>query len=700
MNFEDELKIPADESAITDAEVFEVFDFSYPGLEEVGKAWKEGWVDEAKKLLVSYFEHRKNVVHFYDYRALPLQPIPEDVNPYMFQASLCLSSTSMKPFCLSAARKMMQNVYVSPGGKRGEHDFGPNLENEFHYNAKSDTTKKHRSLFSIFTRVQFFEYLMFLYHEEGDKAVLAKYEEWLRYFFKTYPVVVEDFSVGAGHLMYTEDRDVMNLAWEGFVLTEMLYTRMTYELDYHMVFEIIKHLWFIGMQLRRYDKDAYHPYNHHFFERGVAPFFFSIMFPEIPAFVCVKEHAAAICLRHIKEDYNADGGYSELSLGYWYGAAVSEMLYRLVAIANLNDYPLLDEDAKARIDKTLSLFSYLVTTGQFLPSIGDNNGPIIDPILRLGAEFLGNKDCKALWEYRNGKGPYPADLVKYYANDKTGFVIARSAVGPDTNGFIMSAKVNCEGCGHNHMDMLSMVIMLRGRTIVSEPYTRRLYHAAPQQSIQRGYMYDMDSHNTVLCYDQPIQSWDKYAFRFGVYRPDSPITAYVPYEKGMYVASHHYGYTFCAHTRKVLFLDSGNMLVRDEVANGDRLEKAHVQRWNFVPGVGVERIAHNAVRITSGSVASLWVWDSNIDIRIFKQTEILSRFFKPEEIGWTMDVSFGPSDAVNKEQHMLVRLSTLMLDVTDKGEECNPEKLAVVAKEIGDCIATPQAYALLGKVGL
>lgn len=692
-----ELQIPSDERAITDNEVFGAFDYGYPGLESVGEAWRNGDVDGAKRLLVSYFEKRKNVVHFYDYRALPLQPIPEGVNPFMFQASLGLSAP-LKDFCLEAGRKMMRNIYVAPGGKRGEHDFGPHLENELHYNALDDQTKTHRAMFSIFSRGQFFEYLMFLYHEDGDKAVLGKYGELLRFFFKTYPVIVEDFSVGAGHLMYSEDRDVMNLAWLGFVLTEMLYTRMTYDLDYHLAFEIIKHLWFVGMQLRRYDKDTYRPYNHHFFERGVAPFFFSVMYPEIPAFACVKEHAAAICLRHIKEDYNSDGGYNELSLGYWYGAAIAEMLYRVVAIANLNGYPLLDDDAKARIDKSLTLFSILVTTGQFLPSIGDNNGPIIDPTLRLGFELTKNSACKALLDYRTGKGSYPVDLVKYYANDKTGFVIGRNGVTDEANGFIMSAKVNCGISGHNHMDMLSLVIMLRGRPIVSEPYTRRLYHAATMKSIQRGYMYDMESHNTVLCYSQPIQSWDKYAFRFGVYRPDSPISDFMTYEKGMYASAYHYGYTYCSHTRKVLFLDSGSMLVRDEVNRGDRLDMPHLQRWNFVPGVEVERIAHNAVRIASGSIVYLWVWDSCIDIHIYRQTEILSKFFAPEEIGWTMDVSFGPSDSGNKEQHMLVRLSTLMLDVTDRKDDINTEKLGTEAREIGDIIATPQAYGRLMQV--
>ena len=177
----------------------------------------------------------------------------------------------------------------------------------------------------------------------------------------------------------------------------------------------------------------------------------------------------------------------------------------------------LDEDAFIRIDKTFSLFSYLVTTGSKLPSIGDNAGPLINPILQLASVMTENKECIALYNYRTGISKELPNLVKYYANDKTGFALARSSCDKKANGFIMSAKVNCGISGHNHMDMLSLIIRLRGVLFASEPYAGRLYHSVKMKSIQRGYMYNMDSHNTVLCYGEAIQPWQKYANRFGVY---------------------------------------------------------------------------------------------------------------------------------------------------------------------------------------
>lgn len=688
--------IPSDERVIDENEVFAAFDYTYPGLEAVGNALEEKDTDKAKQLLVDYFRTRENVKHFYDYRGLPLKKISENEIPFSFQASLGLSEP-IKQFSLYAGNKLMDNIYVMPGSNRGQVDLGPNLENEIHYDFYKDQKKCHRGTLSIFSRGQFFEYLAFLYHETGDKAVVAKYSQLLDFFFEKYPLVVEDFSISAGHLQYSEDRDVMNLSWLGFVYVEMLYCQITYELDYHQVFELIKHLWFVVIQLRRYDEDTYRPYNHHFFERGISPFFFGVMFPEIPDFVAMKQRGAQTSLRHIKEDLNLEGGYNELSIAYWYGAAIAEMLYRLVTIAKINNEELLDEDAFIRIDKTFSLFSYLVTTGSKLPSIGDNAGPLINPILQLASVMTENKECIALYNYRTGISKELPNLVKYYANDKTGFALARSSCEEKANGFIMSAKVNCGISGHNHMDMLSLIIRLRGVLFASEPYAGRLYHSVKMKSIQRGYMYNMDSHNTVLCYGEAIQPWNKYANRFGVYRPDSPITEFSEYENGMYVSAYHYGYTFCSHTRKVLFCDNGSMLVRDEVNRGDRLEENHIQRWNFEPGVVLTKLSSNAVLLTKDAVKYLWVWDNASDINIFKQSEILLDWFTEEEIGYTLDVSFTGLVQNSSKSQMLVILNTLMLDVSDT---VNYDLTALISKssEIGSAIATKDAYDKLWKI--
>ena len=679
------MEILSDERLVDDEFLFSALDYTVAGLEEAGALYKAGQFEEAKKSIVNYFRTRQNVKHFFDYRGLPIRPVSEDEIPFSFQASQGLSAP-IRDFALYAGRKLMNNIYVLPSGHRGEVDLGPNLENEIHFNIYTDTGKRHRGTMSVFSRAQFLEYLAFLYHETQDQKVLDKFQQMFDFFIEKYPLIVEDPSIDCGHVQLTEDRDVMNLGWLGFVYTGMLYFQSTYELGYKTVFEIIKHLYFVMLQLRRYDNDKYRPYNHHFFERGIAPYCFAILYPEFPEIRCMKERGARVSLRHIKEDFSINGGYNEQSLAYWYGAAVSEMLYRVVYVAKLNNEKLLDDEGFQAVDNTFTLFATLVTNGDFLPSVGDNRGPYIDPILQLGSILTNNIACKELYEYRKGIGPYPEHLDKYYVNNDTGFVIGRSGVDNKSNAFYMLAKVNSGNCGHNHMDMLSMDVKLRGQWFVSEPYSGFLYSQYRMNSIQRGYCYNMTSHNSVLCHGEPICSWEKYSNRFGTYRPDAPITEVKKYDDGLYVSAYHYGYTFCAHSRSVLFSDNGKMIVHDVVEDGHRLPSPHIQRWNLEPGVNVELVGNKAAILTKGDIKYLWVFDRAQEVKAYRQTELLSEYFSDDNIGYTLDVYFVPNNGMGVDGGMNVPLSTLMIDITEKSYDIDElqEKCARLGSSLSD----------------
>ena len=689
--------IPNNENEIEDMDLFNALDLTTPGLEDVKASLFEGDIERAKKALVGYFETRNNVMHFFDFRDKNIQPIDRNILPYMFQASLGLKE-NIKDFALKAADLLMDNKYIAPGGDNLIWDFGPGFKNAMHYNMYTDRQKSNRACFSLFTRTQFLEYLMFKYHETKDQAVLDKYSEVLRFFFDTYPLKVEEFSVNAGHLMYTEDRDVMDLGWLCFVYTEMLYTRMSYNIDTKLTFELIKHLWFCGMQFRRFDDDKYTPYNHHYFERGIVPFFLSVMFPEIPAFREMRDKAVEVCSQHILEDYNEDGGYNELSIAYWFGAAIAEMLYRNIVIADLNSCVFLTDEMQERINKTMNVFYSLIIAGDYLPSIGDNSAPLINPMLELAYQMTHEEKYKDLLDFRTGKRSTLSCNEKYYANDKVGLVIARNEFSDSANGMIMSAKVNCGISGHNHMDMLSLVTFLRGKPFVAEPYAGELYHKYKMRSIQRGYCYNMDSHNTVLCYSRPIEPWEEYSNLFGIYRPDSPISEFKEYKNGMYVAAYHYGYTFCSHERRVLFTDNGNMLVKDLVNRGNRVDRDHKQRWNLEPKVKVTKLSDSALRLERDGIKCLWIFDRAKKIEIFKQTEILSEYYSDDEIGFTIDASFAPVSNFSHDKTMLVTLSTLMLDITEYNGDINIDALKELTVRLSDEIDKEETIDKLSSI--
>ena len=116
----------------------------------------------------------------------------------------------------------------------------------------------------------------------------------------------------------------------------------------------------------------------------------------------MKNRGAQITCRHIKEDFNEAGGYSEHSIAYWSGAAVGEMLYRAIYLARLNGEPLLDEEAAHRIDATFHILAMLCPPDSRYPSLGDSGGPMLEPILGLGVRTMEHPECKEILNIRHG----------------------------------------------------------------------------------------------------------------------------------------------------------------------------------------------------------------------------------------------------------------------------------------------------------
>ncbi|MEG0689570.1 MAG: hypothetical protein RR466_12885 [Hungatella sp.] len=389
---------------------------------------------------MNYFEKRRQVQFLYDYRQLPLRSIDTDACPYSFQSSLGLDG-SLKDLCLYTGEKMLKHIYVLPGRGRKEVNLGADFEHMIHFDYIRDQGKRHRHDLNMMVRGQFFESLCVLYHETGDRAVLDGFEEILKKFFETYPLQVMDTSVHTGRFQLDEDRDVMSVGWLVVVLISLFYTRVPYEIHPDAAFEMIKRIWFLGIQFRRFDTDGYKAYNHHMWERGLVPFLLGTLLPEIPDFAVIKSHGAAIVCRHIKEDFNEYGGYNEHSMAYWAGAAVGEMLYRGVCIAKLNREPMLDEDATKRLTNTFHVLVQLAAPGKRYPSIGDNGGPMIDPILQLGVRMLDDPYCKELLEVRNGNKKEPCSLPLDYCNQETGFVCGKSDYSDRGTYFVMPSVV-------------------------------------------------------------------------------------------------------------------------------------------------------------------------------------------------------------------------------------------------------------------
>lgn len=659
-------QIPMDERTISDEEIFAAFDLSQPEMSMVCSALDAHNLSLAKRQLVSYFETRTKPQYLFDYRMLPLEKIDTDSTPYSFQASLGLSG-SLKEFCLYAGNKMMEHIYVRPGKDREETNLGANYENLIHFNFLEDQGKKHRTNLDMFVRGQFFEYLSVLYHETGDKKVLIQFEEILQVFFDNYPLVLEYAEPDASRFSLTEDRDVMSVGWLILSYMSLFYTRVPYEINPELAFEMLKRIWFLGIQFRRFDTDTYRKYNHHMWERGLIPFILGTLLPEIPAFVAMKEHGASVICQHIKDDFNEHGGYSEHSIPYWSGAALGEMLCRGMYLAKVNNEPLLDEDSKKRIDLTFDVLALISPPHEHYPSLGDNGGPLVNPILSVGAKSSNSKYCKEVLDIRENRlSSSSLSLPLDYCNDKSGFVCARSSFHTDANYMLMSAKTSCGDSGHNHMDMLSLFVSFRGQEIIGEPHARQLYHTIRMGSDHRGYMYNMESHNTVLAYGKPVQPNEMYANKWGVYRPDSPVSDFITSKDGIYVSAYHDAYTSCRHQRKIFFHRQKGLLIRDEIDRGNRIPIAHIQRWNLMPDVQYQQLDRRSVLLEKNNTRILCLWTGEPSLRIWQKDSLYPGIVKDhEELSTIIDASFISSD-VGKPDIATVSQDVLMLDVTDR----------------------------------
>lgn len=217
------------------------------------------------------------------------------------------------------------------------------------------------------------------------------------------------------------------------------------------------------------------------------------------------------------------------------------------------------------------------------------------------------------------------------------------------------------------MDLLSLFVNIHGQEMIGEPYARALYHTAWVGSEQRGYMYNMESHNTVLVYGEPIQPDMIYASKWGVIRPDTPVTRFETEKEGCYAEAYHDAYTHCRHVRKILSCRSKGFLIRDEVLGGNRMQKPNVQRWHLFPDVECKKIGEHAVLLEKNGAKALLLWSGAPAVRFWKKKELSPLIVKEEQdIATTIDVefmeaSFNPAGGLET-----VAQNLLVLDVTEK----------------------------------
>ena len=216
------------------------------------------------------------------------------------------------------------------------------------------------------------------------------------------------------------------------------------------------------------------------------------------------------------------------------------------------------------------------------------------------------------------------------------------------------------------MDLLSVCVSIHGQEFIGEPYAREMYHTVPVGGELRGYMYNMQSHNTVLAFGAPIQPDDIYSAKWGVRRPDTPVEIFVAQEQGCYVKAYHDAYTHSRHVRKILSCRQKGFLIRDELIGGNRLDRESIQRWHLFPDVRYEQIDGRTLLLEKNGAKALLIWSGTPRLQFWKKQELYPSIVKNrEEIATTVDVCFGPGSFNPAGGCEVLSQDLMMLDVTE-----------------------------------
>ena len=453
---------------------------------------------------------------------------------------------------------MDDHIYILPGNRKRQVNLGKNWEHMIHFNFNEDMGKFHRSDLDMTVRGQFFESLCILYHETGDTESPGFFRRISSVFLLPHlPIECRSHRTFCQPVPVHRrpgKRHERLAGWQWS--TPAFSTRRNPHADFLFSFlrnsENESGFWesssagltriVTGLIIIICGRGAWFHLSSARCSR------------EIPAFTAMKDRGAAIVRRHILEDFNPSGGYSEHSIAYRSQALLLEkMLYRGIYLARLNNVSLLDQETTNRMNATFHVLAMLCPPGPRYPSLGDNGGPMTDPILNIGCRStMKHAECEAILKIRtynqsisDSQSPSitydpscnqdaPIHLPLDFCDQDAGFICSKSGYRKRDNYLLMSAKVNRGYSGHNHMDMLSLFLTMRGEEIIGEPYVSLMYHDVTMNSPQRGYMYNMASHNTVLAYGTPIVPDSMYANKWGVLRPSSPITAYFHNANGIY----------------------------------------------------------------------------------------------------------------------------------------------------------------------
>jgi len=579
--------IPRDETAVEDAEFLSALDPERPDLKPVRRAAREGDLPGARTALVEHFRTRPHPRWFFDFRdgrhgrMYPRWPETGD-SP----------RSSESEFFRRADALLSGRLELIPGIAS---DLGPDID-------------MRRPAFgslgvpgNIFKRVSWVHDLGMAYVATGRPEFAACFARLAQRFLDTWPLCVDE-DVGPESYIFCRSRGdkPMPTGFRAINWLDALHSGLPFApgVPVELTFRILKSLWFIALQYRRFESSPYREANHHLWQRGTVPYVLGMMLPEFPEAARLLDQGQPVLAAHAERSFLPDGGYEERSTSY---TIVALKMYTLpLELARRNEVALLTPAQEAVVRRCAENLAATALPDGSLPDIGDQppsparaafflgqaagllNSPVAATVLRkLQLELhVPPDDWEAAMELDE------AELPLIVHQPASGRFVARDGWSSRSSAF--SFSVPAGGLpNHSHDDALDLQIVARGARMIGTPAGElyvNVHDEAYEGSELRAHFRAMTSHNVVLGGGEPLHSLQQVG-NSGVSEIISVDVGWSESPDGVCAKAAHEDYPGTRLSREVAFRHGEGWTVTDRV-KGDASEP-HVARWHFEYGVEV-----------------------------------------------------------------------------------------------------------------
>jgi len=524
----DSINLARNFNDVKDSDIFEALDPNFPGLEKVMEKYRKGDLAGAKGELILYFKKRQCLKWDFDFRNMG-----ENLEELRNSADKLIT---LPAYLVGFSNKDVEKFLTKDFKKDSELD--PDLFPVYDATSEVDD-KPPRVRANRFVRMNFINSIINAFYLTGDTVYVTKLAEFFEVFFgkflEKYPYSFDDVPEIEYSFYFQKNpmRTIMSVGHSVLRLTNLLYTPIPYmkEFPQEISFNIIKFIWYIVMYHKLLEKNKYRYHNHHLFERGISPFTFSLAFPEFPVIRNMRKRAVEVIHEHIEKDFSEDGGYDEHSISYYVNTTLKEFIITVYEFALKNGIALFGQEQMKKLNESFDLLATIIMPDGRLPDIGDAGGANGIEILRIGRDLFKNRNCDAvLSALDKSVGEEVKNLPPLFKNyPYSGYFVARDNWSREANYFLMSNKIYSRPCAHNHLDMLSLIVTVRGETLIGEPLAC-LYKSVSNGSSLDDYLRGSGSHNTVFVHGQPVTK--KYLENNGIFEKQSVHTTCVEGKDG------------------------------------------------------------------------------------------------------------------------------------------------------------------------